>query len=116
MWTELHRKTYGRVGGRYPSDMTEGEWARSELLIPEAKPGGHPVAADFLTLIICPASVALGWVFVRVSGRSNCIAAERIFCSAALGSASPARRITGSSSGRFLCRLPRPRIPSLTYR
>ena len=22
MWTELHRKTYAQVGGRYPGDMT----------------------------------------------------------------------------------------------
>jgi putative transposase len=42
MWTELHRKTYERVGGRYPSDMTDGEWGRLEPLIPAAKPGGRP--------------------------------------------------------------------------
>ena len=42
MWTELHRKTYERIGGRYPSDMTDGEWARLEPLIPAAKPGGRP--------------------------------------------------------------------------
>src|SRR5512132_4214008 len=40
MWTELHRKTYERVGGRYPSDMTDGEWARLEPLIPAAN--GRP--------------------------------------------------------------------------
>jgi transposase len=42
MWTERHRKTYARVGGRYPSDMTDDEWARLEPLIPPAKPGGRP--------------------------------------------------------------------------
>ena len=42
MWTDLHRKTYERVGARYPSDMTDGEWARLEPLIPAAKPGGRP--------------------------------------------------------------------------
>lgn len=42
MWTKQHRKTYVRVGGRYPSDMTDGEWARLEPLIPPAKPGGRP--------------------------------------------------------------------------
>lgn len=42
MWTEFDRKTYERVGGRYPSDMTDGEWARLEPLIPAAKPGGRP--------------------------------------------------------------------------
>ena len=42
MWTEQHRKTYARVGGRYPSDVTDDEWARLEPLIPPAKPGGRP--------------------------------------------------------------------------
>nr|WP_091683179.1 transposase [Methylocapsa palsarum] len=42
MWTKEHRKTCERVGGRYPSYMTDGEWARLEPLIPAAKPGGRP--------------------------------------------------------------------------
>lgn len=42
MWTEKHRKTYSRIGGRYPSDMTDGEWACLEPLIPPPKPGGRP--------------------------------------------------------------------------
>ena len=27
---------------RYPSDLTEAEWAILEPLVPQAKPGGHP--------------------------------------------------------------------------
>lgn len=46
MWTQQHRKTYARVGGRYPSDMTDKEWARLEPLIPPAKPGGRPRTTD----------------------------------------------------------------------
>lgn len=42
MWTEQHRRSYARVGGRYPSDVTDDEWARLEPLIPPAKPGGRP--------------------------------------------------------------------------
>ena len=42
MWSEQHRKTYARVGDRYPSDMTDREWTRLEPLIPPAKPGGRP--------------------------------------------------------------------------
>jgi putative transposase len=42
MWTEEHRKTYARVGGRYPSDTTDAEWAMLEPLIPTAKHGGRP--------------------------------------------------------------------------
>ncbi|MGQ0443953.1 MAG: transposase, partial [Beijerinckiaceae bacterium] len=41
MWTEIDRKTYERGGGRYPSDMTDAEWALLEPLIPAAKPGGR---------------------------------------------------------------------------
>src|SRR5271166_5980195 len=44
MWTQVHRRTYERVGGRYPSDMTDGEWARltwaswgQELLLTHGK-------------------------------------------------------------------------------
>ena len=39
---EQHRETYVRVGGRYPSDVTDDEWAHLERLIPPAKPGGRP--------------------------------------------------------------------------
>ena len=46
MWTEDHRKTYVRSGERYPSDMTDEEWARLEPLIPPAKPGGRPRATN----------------------------------------------------------------------
>lgn len=42
MWTEEHRKIYVRIGGRYPSDVTDDEWAHLEPLIPPAKPGGRP--------------------------------------------------------------------------
>jgi putative transposase len=42
MWTEQQRKTYARVGERYPSDMTDGELTRLEPLIPPARPGGRP--------------------------------------------------------------------------
>jgi transposase len=46
MWTEQHRKTYVRIGGRYPSDVTDDEWAHLEPLIPPAKPGGRPRQAN----------------------------------------------------------------------
>lgn len=46
MWTRQHRETYKRVGGRYPSDLTDCEWARLAPLIPPAKPGGRPRETD----------------------------------------------------------------------
>lgn len=32
----------GKEEKRYPSDLTDGEWAILEPLIPPPKPGGHP--------------------------------------------------------------------------
>ena len=51
MWTQEHRKTYVRVGGRYPSDMTDAEWAMLEPLIPAAKHGGRPRKTDMRAAI-----------------------------------------------------------------
>src|ERR1700760_2055448 len=46
MWTEKHRKTYRREGGRFPSGLADVEWARLEPLIPAAEPGGRPRKTD----------------------------------------------------------------------
>lgn len=46
MWTDEHRATYRREGGRFPSDLTDGEWQRLAPLIPAAKPGGRPRKTD----------------------------------------------------------------------
>ena len=51
MWSQEHRKTYVRVGGRYPSDMTDAEWALLEPLIPAAKHGGRPRKTDMRAAI-----------------------------------------------------------------
>jgi putative transposase len=51
MWTERDRSIYARVGGRYPSDLTDGEWALLEPLIPPAKPGGRPRETDMRAAI-----------------------------------------------------------------
>src|SRR3954449_8852274 len=42
MWSDEHRETYRREGGRFPSDLTDAEWGRLARLIPPAKPGGRP--------------------------------------------------------------------------
>jgi transposase len=46
MWTEEHRETYRRAVGRFPSDLTDAEWARLGPLIPAARPGGRPRKTD----------------------------------------------------------------------
>jgi transposase len=46
MWTDEHRRTHDRGGLRYPSDLSEAEWALVAPLIPPAKRGGRPRDVD----------------------------------------------------------------------
>jgi transposase len=41
MWKPEHRIAVDRGGLRYPSDLTDAEWALVELLIPPARHGGR---------------------------------------------------------------------------
>ncbi len=41
MWTAKNRGRYDRSALRYPSDLTDDEWALVEPLIPPAKRGGN---------------------------------------------------------------------------
>ena len=41
MWTARNRKRYDRSKLRYPSDLTDDEWARVEPLIPPSRRGGN---------------------------------------------------------------------------
>ena len=40
MWTHANRAKYNRDHLRYPSDLTDDEWAHIEPFIPPARPGG----------------------------------------------------------------------------
>jgi transposase len=46
MWTSEHRRAADRRGLRYPSDLTDGEWALIEPMIPPAKHGGRRRAVN----------------------------------------------------------------------
>jgi transposase len=46
MWTAQNRKRYDRSQLRYPSDLTDDEWAHVAPLIPPAKPGGNKRTVD----------------------------------------------------------------------
>src|SRR6516225_8053659 len=46
MWTLENRAKYNRDHLRYPSDLTDDEWAHVEPLIPPAKPGGGKRRTD----------------------------------------------------------------------
>ena len=41
MWTPEHRRAAARDGLRYPSDLTDAEWALVEPMIPPARHGGR---------------------------------------------------------------------------
>ena len=42
MWTPEHRRAAERSGLRYPSDLSDAEWALVAPLIPPSKRGGRP--------------------------------------------------------------------------
>jgi transposase len=46
MWTAEHRRCADRRGLRYPSDMTDEDWALVAPSIPPAKRGGRPRTVD----------------------------------------------------------------------
>ena len=46
MWTAKNRGRYDRSKLRYPSDLTDDEWAHVERLIPPAKRGGNKRHVD----------------------------------------------------------------------
>jgi transposase len=46
MWTNENRRRYDRSKLRYPSDLTDEEWALIAPLIPLPKPGGNKRTVD----------------------------------------------------------------------
>ena len=46
MWTLENRPKYNRDHLRYPSDLTDDEWALVEAFVPPAKPGGGKRRTD----------------------------------------------------------------------
>lgn len=51
MWTSENRARYDRSELRYPSDLTDGEWALIEPLIPPAKRGGGKRRVDMREVV-----------------------------------------------------------------
>ena len=51
MWKAEHRRAAERCGLRYPSDLTDGEWALIEAMIPPAKRGGRRREVDIREVI-----------------------------------------------------------------
>ena len=46
MWTAAQRARHRPVGTAFPSNLSDGEWAQLEPLIPTATPGGRPRKTD----------------------------------------------------------------------
>jgi transposase len=51
MWTMQNRPRYNRDRLRYPSDLTDEEWALAEPLIPPGKPGGGKRTVDMRAVV-----------------------------------------------------------------
>ena len=51
MWTTENRARYDRRGLRYPSDLTDQEWALIGPLIPPAKRGGNKRTVDIREVV-----------------------------------------------------------------
>ena len=51
MWTAENRARYDRSRLRYPSDLTDAEWALVEPLIPPAKRGGNKRTVDMREVV-----------------------------------------------------------------
>ena len=52
MWTDENRHRYNRDKLRYPSDLTDEEWAHIEPLIPPREPGGGKWHVDNWIVIV----------------------------------------------------------------
>jgi putative transposase len=50
-WTEITRRQHRREGLRYPSDLTDAEWAVIAPLLPLARPGGRPRTTDLREVV-----------------------------------------------------------------
>ena len=51
MWTQENRARYDRSKLRYPSDLTDEEWAIIDPLIPPAKLGGNKRTVDVRAVV-----------------------------------------------------------------
>jgi putative transposase len=50
-WTDITREQHKRAGLRYPSDLTDAEWALIAPLLPPARPGGRRRTTDLREVV-----------------------------------------------------------------
>lgn len=64
MWTDITRQEHNRKNARYPSDMSDAEWAVIAPFIPPARFGGRPrkvVMREIINAIFYQASSGCQW-------------------------------------------------------
>jgi len=74
-WTVEHRRAADRRGLRYPSDLTDAEWALVAPLIRPAKRGGRPRTVDVrevLNAIFYVLSTGCQWAAVPKGSTVRC--------------------------------------------
>ena len=67
-WTDIARREHSRAGLRYPSDMTDREWALAAPFIPPAKTGGRRRTTDMrevVNALLYLASAGCAWRIAR---------------------------------------------------
>jgi transposase len=67
MWTIENRGRYDRTKQRYPSDLTDAEWALIQPLIPPAKRGGNKrtvVEREIVNGLMYILSTGCQWAFI----------------------------------------------------
>src|SRR3979411_898026 len=85
MWTAKNRGRYDRSQLRYPSDLSDDEWALVESLIPAAKRGGnrrHVDVREVMNGIMYVLSTGCQWR----GGPKDLPPPSTLFCSLDLGS------------------------------
>jgi Putative transposase of IS4/5 family (DUF4096) len=70
LWTDKNRAKYSRDHLRYPSDLTDDEWAHVERLIPPARRGGGKRRTDMR-------AVMNGVMYILSTGRSRVFLREK---------------------------------------
>ena len=71
MWTDKNRRRYSRDGLRYPSDLTDAEWALVAAVILGARPGGNKRTVDIREVVngvMYVLSTGCQWGHVRQRG------------------------------------------------
>src|SRR5580693_1752364 len=113
MWTTENRPRYNRDKLRYPSDLTDEEWAHVEHLIPPAKRGGRRREIDereVLNGLLYVLSTGCQWRYIPrdLPPRSTLFDYFQRWeydgtLSPAIGESSLPRRISWCRTGPLLC-------------